>query len=49
MEKSMYSVILRDDLVEELDGVAFRNGVRDLLCSIKFSQSISTSKRRKLR
>lgn len=27
MEKSMYSVILRDDLVEELDGVAFRNGV----------------------
>ena len=27
MEKSMYSVILRDDLVEELDGVALRNGV----------------------
>lgn len=27
MEKSMYSVILRDDLVDELDRVAFRNGV----------------------
>ena len=27
MEKSMYSVILRDDLVEELDRLAFKNGV----------------------
>ena len=27
MEKSMYSVILRDDLVGELDRLAFKNGV----------------------
>lgn len=27
MDKSMYSVILRDDLVEELDRLAFKNGV----------------------
>ncbi len=27
MEKSMYSLILRDDLVEELDRLAFKNGV----------------------